>query len=182
MENLNIRDKHFPKSKAKNIRLVVFDVDGILSPPKILISNSGEILKEFNVLDGLGMQLLKETGVELAIISGRTSVAVDIRAAELNIKYVFQGVADKLIPYNELLSMLNLQDYQVAVMGDDFPDLRILGRCGLGITVPHAKKTLQEKSDYKTENPGGNGAVREVCELIMQAQDTLEKQMDKYSQ
>ncbi len=120
------------------------------------------------------------SGVDLAIISGRQSLAVKKRTRELGIKHVYQGVTDKLPIYSKLIAKLNLGDSQVAYIGDDYPDLPIMKRCGLSITVPHATDLIKTNSNYTTVRPGGNGAVREVCELIMVAQGTFGKQTGKY--
>ncbi len=159
---------------------MILDVDGVLSPPKILMSPSGEIIKEFNIYDGLGLQLLQNTGIKLALISGRKSRAVEIRASEIGIKHVFQGVEDKLVPFKKLLTQLKIEASETVSIGDDLPDLPLLKRCGVSVTVPHASKLVRESVDYISQLPGGEGAVREICELIMRAQGTLKQQLQHY--
>ena len=125
--------------------------------------------------DGHGMKMLRESGVELAIITGRTSRSVELRAKNLGIELLYQGAADKARVYTELLVTRKLDAGATAYMGDDVVDLPVLRRCGLALTVPEAPLAVRQCVDYVTRAPGGRGAAREACELIMHAQGTLEK-------
>jgi 3-deoxy-D-manno-octulosonate 8-phosphate phosphatase (KDO 8-P phosphatase) len=159
--------------RARLVRLAIFDVDGVLTDGTLYYSGRGEALKAFNILDGLGLKMLQASGVDLAVLSGRSSGAVTRRARELKISYVVQGVENKLKAYRSLLLRLKLGTRESAFMGDDLPDLPVLRQCGLAISVPHAPQIVRSQAHYVTARAGGRGAVREACELIMQAQGTL---------
>ncbi|HEY6095905.1 MAG TPA: HAD family hydrolase [Gallionellaceae bacterium] len=162
------------------IRLIAFDVDGILTDGGLYLSDSGEEFKRFNSLDGHGLKMLKASGVELAIITGRTSRCVELRAQNLGIAHLFQGVEDKLAVMQELLAQLKLAPQAAAYMGDDVVDLPVMRRVGLAITVPNAPQVVRDHSHYVSQRDGGHGAVREACELIMSAQGTLDQQLARY--
>lgn len=163
--------------RAKQIRLVIFDVDGVLTDGGLTIGDDGQEYKTFNTQDGLGMKLLKNSGVQMAIITGRTSKVVTQRAESTGVAHFYQGVDDKLAAYNALISKLNLTPEQTAFMGDDVVDMPPMLRCGLSIAVPAAPESVKSRAHYVTQKEGGRGAVREVCELIMQAQGNLEAQL-----
>lgn len=167
-------------AKARNIRLVVFDVDGVLTDGTLYLSDSGEEMKGFNTLDGHGMKMLKATGVELAIITGRKSRCVELRAENLGISLLYQGTEAKLAAFQELLAKLELTPETAAFMGDEVVDLPAMRRAGLALTVPGAPPVVKQYAHYVTRLPGGKGAVREVCELIMLAQGTLDTQLARY--
>ena len=161
---------------AKNIKLLLLDVDGVLTDGKLYYGNSGEELKAFNIQDGLGIKLLQQGGIQVGIITGRVSTLLQRRADELGINPVIQGREDKLIAHRELLKSQNLDLHQIAFMGDDLPDLSAINSVGLGITVANASSTLAAKADWQTLRSGGDGAVREAAEMILKAQgkfDTL---------
>ncbi len=158
--------------RARQIRLALFDVDGVMTDGTLFISGSGESFKAFNILDGLGLKLLKSSGVTTGIITGRSSESVKARSSELAIDYLIQGTEDKLQAYADLRTQLGLEDSQVCYMGDDLPDLPVLRRCGLALSPPNAVAEVREQAHFVTRNSAGKGAVREVCELIMQAQGT----------
>ncbi|MBI3053113.1 MAG: HAD-IIIA family hydrolase [Betaproteobacteria bacterium] len=162
-------------AKARAIRLVIFDVDGVLTDGSLYLGDSGEEIKAYNSRDGHGIKMLHESGVELAIITGRTSRSVELRARNLGVELLYQGVADKARVFAELLVARKLDAGATAYMGDDVVDLPVLRRCGLALTVPEAPLAVKLSADYVTRAPGGRGAAREVCELIMHAQGTLEK-------
>jgi 3-deoxy-D-manno-octulosonate 8-phosphate phosphatase (KDO 8-P phosphatase) len=164
-------------TRARNIKLIIFDVDGVLTDGGLTIGDDGQEYKTFNTQDGLGMKLLKNSGVQMAIITGRTSNVVKQRAESTGVTHFYQGVDDKLVAYKDLIQKLNLQPEQTAFMGDDVVDMPPMLRCGLSVAVPAAPKSVLERAHYITTKEGGKGAVREVCELIMQAQNTLEAQM-----
>jgi 3-deoxy-D-manno-octulosonate 8-phosphate phosphatase (KDO 8-P phosphatase) len=167
-------------ARAKKIKCVIFDVDGVMTSGGLGIGDDGQEYKTFHSLDGLGMKLLKATGVEMAIITGRTSNVVKKRAETTGIAHFYQGVEDKLEAFNDLLQKMNLQADEVAFMGDDVVDAPAMLRCGLALTVPSGHRLLKPHAHYITLAPAGNGAVREVCELIMQAQGTFEAQMAQF--
>jgi 3-deoxy-D-manno-octulosonate 8-phosphate phosphatase (KDO 8-P phosphatase) len=168
--------------RARGIRLAIFDVDGVLTDGSLHLSARGETVKAFHILDGHGLKMLRATGVMLAILSGRKSGAVSRRAKEVGIDHVRQGVDDKLAAFRTLLAKLRLSESEAAFMGDDLPDLPILTRCGLALSVPGAPLVVQKHAHYVTRRPGGLGAVREACELLMQAQGTLHGQLQVYLQ
>ena len=167
-------------SRAKLIRLMAFDVDGVMTDGGLYLSDSGEEFKRFNSLDGHGMKMLQQSGVEIAIITGRTSRCVELRARNLGITHVYQGVERKLDAMIDLLNKLKLSRDAAAYMGDDVVDLSIMRHVGMAISVPESPQLVREHSDYVTQRGGGHGAVREVCELIMAAQGTLDAQLSKY--
>lgn len=164
-------------ARAKKIKVVIFDVDGVMTDGGLTISDDGLEYKTFNSQDGLGMKLLKQSGVEMAIITGRSSKVVTQRAESTGVAHFYQGVDDKLIAFNDLLKKMNIQAEEAAFMGDDVVDMPPMLRCGLAISVPAAPESVKQRSHYVTQKQGGRGAVREVCELIMQAQCTLDAQM-----
>lgn len=167
-------------SRAKLIRLMAFDVDGVMTDGGLYLSDSGEEFKRFNSLDGHGLKMLIASGVEVALITGRTSRCVEARAQNLGITHVFQGVENKLATMVKLLDKLKLSRDAAAYMGDDVIDLTVMRHVGLALSVPDAPLLVRENSDYVTQRNGGHGAVREVCELIMSAQDTLDEQLAPY--
>lgn len=169
-------------SRAKLIRLVAFDVDGVMTDGGLYYSDSGEEFKRFNSLDGHGLKMLRASGVEIAIITGRTSRCVAARAQNLGIAHVYQGVENKLEAMVDLLNELKLSRDAAAYMGDDVGDLTVMRHVGMAITVPDAPLLVREHSHYITQRNGGYGAVRETCEMIMSAQDTLDKQLALYLQ
>ena len=168
--------------KASRVRLAIFDVDGVLTDGSLYLTDGGEEIKAFNSLDGHGMKMLRESGVELAIISGRSSRCVGLRAKNLGIELLFQGVSDKALAFAELLAKCKLDAAVTAYMGDDVVDLPVLRRCGLALTVPSAPAAVRQYADYVTRAHGGRGAAREACELIMHSQGTLERQIQAYLQ
>lgn len=171
---------HLTMERARDLRLMVFDVDGVMTDGTLFLGDDGQEYKGFNSLDGHGLKLLKESGVELAIITGRTSRVVELRCANLGITHLYQGCPDKLGPLKELLARLGIAPQQAAFMGDDVMDLPPMSHCGMGFTVPHAPSLVKERAHYITHAAAGRGAVREVCELVMQAQGTYAAAMAPY--
>ena len=167
-------------SKAKLIRLMAFDVDGVMTDGGLFLSDSGEEFKRFNSLDGHGLKMLRSSGVEVAIITGRTSRCVAARAQDLGIVHVFQGAEDKLGAMVELLNKLELSRDDAAYMGDDVVDLTVMRHVGMSISVQESPRLVREHSDYVTQCRGGHGAVREACEMIMSAQGTLDARLSQY--
>lgn len=166
--------------RARNVRVAAFDVDGVLTDGALYYTDSGQELKAFNVLDGHGMKMLQESGVAAAIISSRSSRSVEERARNLGIELVFQGATDKLAAFNELLRRCRVAAGACAYVGDDVADLPVMRRCGLAVTVPDAPALVRRHAHYVTRARGGGGAAREVCELIMHAQGSLEARLAAY--
>lgn len=166
--------------RIQPVRLVAFDVDGILTDGGLYLSDSGDEFKRFNSLDGHGLKMLKASGVELAIITGRTSRCVEMRAKNLGIAHLYQGVEKKWGAMQDLLGKLGLAPEAAAFMGDDVVDLPVMRRVGLALTVPGAPAAVHDHAHYTTKHAGGHGAVREACELIMSAQGTLSAQLAPY--
>jgi len=157
--------------RAAKIRMLVLDVDGVLTDGRLYFDNNGNELKSFSTRDGLGMRSLQNHGVELALITGRKSEIVAARARQLGIVHVYQGRNDKLIAFNDLLQKVELTEDQVCYAGDDWIDLPVLLRAGLSVTVSDADPVVRERVHWVTAKAGGNGAVREICDLILAAQD-----------
>ena len=174
MENMSLAQR------MQAVRLVAFDVDGILTDGGLYLTDSGEEFKRFNSLDGHGLKMLKASGVEIAIITGRTSRCVELRAKNLGITRLYQGVEDKWAAMQALLADLNLAPTDAAFMGDDVVDLPVMRRVGFSITVPNAPQIVRDHAHYLTQREGGHGAVRETCELIMSAQGTLDALLAPY--
>lgn len=166
--------------RAKKIKLAIFDVDGVMTDGSLYLTDDGQEFKAFNSLDGHGMKMLNGSGVELAIITGRTSQLVALRAINLGVTHLYQGSENKLSTFLELLEKTGLDPAECAYMGDDVVDLPVMRRCGLAACVPAAPALVKQHSQYITQLPGGGGAVRELCELIMQAQGTFEMQLAPY--
>jgi 3-deoxy-D-manno-octulosonate 8-phosphate phosphatase (KDO 8-P phosphatase) len=166
--------------RIQALRLIAFDVDGILTDGGLYLADSGEEFKRFNSLDGHGMKMLKASGIEIAIITGRTSRCVELRAKNLGITRLYQGVENKWEAMQSLLTSVNISADAAAFMGDDVIDLPIMRRVGLSISVPNAPQLVRDHAHYLTQREGGHGAVREACELIMSAQGTLDAQLAPY--
>lgn len=167
-------------TKAKPIKLVIFDVDGVLTDGRIYLSDSGHEFKAFHALDGMGIKMLLKAGLEVGIITARTSELLSKRANELGIQHVYQGQYPKDNAYNELKATLSLDHHEIAYVGDDLPDLALIRKSGFGVAVCNAAPFVLEHADYTTTNLGGQGAVREVVELILQAQDKLNAVHDSF--
>ena len=167
-------------SRANLIRAVIFDVDGVLTDGSLYLGDDGQEYKAFHSRDGHGMVMLRDSGVVLGVITGRRSEVVRIRMESLGISHVYQGRRDKLPAYEELKQALDLNDGQLAYVGDDVVDLPILRRAGLAIAVADAHPLVIEHSHWCTQAPGGRGAAREVCELILRAQGTLDAALARY--
>lgn len=166
--------------RALKTKLMIFDVDGVLTDGRVYLNELGEETRSFNVLDGQGLKMLRATGVHLAAISTRVSKAVEVRAAATDIEHVYQGVEDKLAVFESLLEKLGLDRDQAGYMGDDIVDIPVMRRCGLSIAVPDSASLIRETAHYVTTTRGGRGAVREACEFIMQIQGTYDRQLARY--
>lgn len=158
---------------AKKIRLAIFDMDGVLTDGKLYLLDDGQNLKGFHCHDGLGIKLLARTGIHIGVITAHRSTLIDKRMAQLQVMHVYQGAENKVAAYEDLVSKLKLSDDQVAYVGDDLPDITLIRRVGLGVAVANAADMVKQFARYVTQRNGGEGAVREVCELIMQAQNTF---------
>jgi 3-deoxy-D-manno-octulosonate 8-phosphate phosphatase (KDO 8-P phosphatase) len=156
--------------QAAAVRLLVLDVDGVLTDGRITYTADGVEIKSFHVRDGSAIKLWERQGGQVAIISGRTSKAVDVRAAELGIPWVIQGANDKLIAFGQLLETAGVSAVETCAVGDDLPDLALLRASGLGVAVADACPEARSAAAYVTQTPGGQGAVREVVELLLRAQ------------
>jgi 3-deoxy-D-manno-octulosonate 8-phosphate phosphatase (KDO 8-P phosphatase) len=166
--------------RMRKLRLMIFDVDGVLTDGTLYFGEAGAELKGFNARDGHGLKMLKESGVGVAILSARRSRAVDVRAAELGITLVEQGSADKGAGFERLIGEARVPAAATGYMGDDWVDLPVLVRCGFAVSVPEAPDAVRERVHHVTRTPGGRGAAREVCELIMRAQGTLERAIARH--
>jgi len=166
--------------KAKHIKLLIFDVDGVLTNGGLFLGDDGQEYKAFNSRDGHGMKMLQSTGVDIAIITGRTSNVVELRMASLGIEHVYQGQLDKIKAYEEVVSKIGVDDETVAYVGDDVVDIPVMRRVGLAVAVHDAHPAVVQHSHWQTPHGGGLGAARDVCEMIMEAQGTLDKVMGKY--
>jgi len=168
------------EAKLKKIKLLLLDVDGVLTDGRIIYDSQGNELKAFDVKDGHGLKLLQRAGIEVGIITGRSSQVVVKRAAELGIDILYQGALSKLEPYQEILSQHGLTDEQVAYVGDDVVDLPILRRVGFSATVADAVPDVLQLVDYVASKPGGRGAVREICDLLIKASGRWEELTQRY--
>ncbi len=166
--------------KAKEVKLLLLDVDGILTDGTIIYTHEGNEIKAFHTRDGLGIRLLQEAGVEVGLITARESEAVTRRAQDLRMKHVFQKTRNKLAVYEQLTKELGLQALEVGYMGDDWLDLPLLTRVGFSATVADAVPEVKKIVHYTTKRKGGRGAVREVCDLILEAKDMHVSLLEKY--
>ena len=171
---------HAAASAAQNIRLLLLDVDGVLTDGRLYYGDDGHEFKAFNIKDGLGIKLLQRGGVEVGIITARSSSLLARRCSELGIERVIQGREDKLAALNELLDQSPFDMAQVAYMGDDLPDLAVIKRVGLSMTVADASQVIIESALWRSQYPGGGGAVREAAEFILTAQNKLEQLVSSY--
>jgi 3-deoxy-D-manno-octulosonate 8-phosphate phosphatase (KDO 8-P phosphatase) len=166
--------------KMRKIRILILDVDGVLTDGRIIISDDGQETKCFDVRDGHGLKMLKRIGIEVMFLTGRKSKVVEFRARELGVDKIYQGVLDKLAVYREILAERDISSEQVACMGDDIVDLPVLKRAGFSIAVCDSHSEILRAVDLVTKNPGGRGAVREVCEMLIKAQGKWEDLMERY--
>ena len=168
------------EGKTKKIKLLLLDVDGVLTDGNIIFGESNQEIKIFNVKDGLGIKLAQAGEIEIGIITGRTSEAVKKRADELDIKILNQGQPDKLKVYEQIKNDLGLKDDQIAYVGDDLNDLKLLQKVGLSIAVKDSCDEVKAEADYITKSSGGKAAVREVIELILKSQGNWQGLIQKY--
>lgn len=168
------------REKFQRIKLLILDVDGVLTNGVMLFTPQGEELKGFHAQDGMGLRLLQDSGVEIGIITRRTSKALAERLNQLQIRHVYQGQLDKSKALNDILKQLSLNLEDLAYVGDDIPDLVVMRQVGLAIAVANATPPAIRIAHYQTQKRGGEGAVREVCEMIMEAQGTWQKTLEAY--
>lgn len=168
------------KARAMRIRLLLLDVDGVLTDGRLYFSNQGDEFKTFNTLDGHGIKMLQKSGVKVGIITGRTSNLVAKRASDLGIEILVQGREDKWDALQEILQTYPLELDEIAFMGDDWPDLSVMTRVGLSLTVANAHFSVAERAHWQSQERGGEGAVRAACDLLMRAQGTYDAALAPY--
>ncbi len=166
--------------KARHVRLLIVDVDGVLTDGGLHFDNRGEEYKTFNSLDGHGLRMLLDSGIEVAVITGRKSKIVTHRMTELGVRHLYQGNRDKLPALEKLLAELGVDASETAYVGDDLPDLPIMQRVGLAIAVQNAHGFVKQHCDWVTSASGGHGAVREVTDFLLHAQGLLEARQNSY--
>ncbi|MGB8378373.1 MAG: HAD-IIIA family hydrolase [Rhodanobacteraceae bacterium] len=170
------------RKRAARIRLAVFDVDGVLTDGRLWYADDGREIKAFHAHDGLGLKRLLANGIEVAIITSRSSPLVTERTAELGVAHVYQGQNDKPACLARLLHALKLEAEQTAYTGDDLPDLAVMQQVGLAVAVANAHRSVRERCHWQTRHEGGAGAVREVCDLILDAQGRSESELAAFVQ
>ena len=158
-------------AKLAKIKLLLLDVDGVMTDGRIIYDNDGGETKAFDVKDGHGLKLVQRAGIQVGIITGRQSAIVARRAAELGIELVYQGVKDKRLPFNEILEKLALTPEEVAYVGDDVVDLPVMRQVGFAATVADAMDDVKPFADLVTKRSGGRGAVREICDFLLKESD-----------
>lgn len=168
------------QAAARDLRLMAFDVDGVLTTGDLYFTPQGDEIKVFSSLDGHGLRMLQEAGLEVAIITGRRSAMVERRAENLGIRHLFQGISDKRAVLLALCANLGITPAQAGYMGDDVVDLPILRTCGFSATVADGHGFVREHVNLVTSRGGGRGAVREVCDFILDAQDKLRPMLESY--
>jgi 3-deoxy-D-manno-octulosonate 8-phosphate phosphatase (KDO 8-P phosphatase) len=166
--------------KAARIRLLIFDVDGVLTDGSLFVGDDGQEYKAFNSRDGHGIKMLLKYGIEVAIITGRTSQVVEHRMANLGITHIYQGKLEKLPAYEELRKKLGISPEETAYVGDDVVDLPVMRRVGLAIAVQDAHPLVRQHSHWQTPSTGGRGAARDVCEMLMEAKGVLHDELGRY--
>ncbi|MEI6706718.1 MAG: 3-deoxy-manno-octulosonate-8-phosphatase KdsC [Methylococcales bacterium] len=166
--------------KAKKLKLLILDVDGVLTDGKLFFDNEGNEYKAFHARDGHGIKLLRQSGVEVAVISGRKSNSVALRMKQLGIEYIYQGHENKISAFHEIIEKIGITPEQAAHVGDDLLDLPLMVRVGLAIAVQDANFAVKQHADWCTTLSGGCGAVREICDLIMQAQGSFDDVVSSY--
>lgn len=167
------------RERAAGIRMLVLDVDGVLTDGKLYFDYAGNELKAFNARDGLGMKALQRCGIEVAVITGRKCKAVSHRMTQLGIKHVYQGRVQKLDAFLQLLELTGLDAQQVCFAGDDWIDLPVLSRVGLAVAVADAEERVKQQAHWVTDRKGGDAAVREICNLILAAQEKEQTIVDE---
>lgn len=167
------------KNRIDPLKLIIFDVDGVLTDGTIIYALVGNDFKMFNVHDGFGIRLLQQAGYKIAVLSSRRSVTVEKRLKELNVNDNFMGLPNKLKAYEQLKTRYDLRDHEIAYVGDDIPDLVVMKRVGFAIAVQNAVDRVKQIAHYITKKPGGYGAVREVAELILKSKGIYDRLIDQ---
>ncbi len=183
------REKPIPRSlawqstlsKAKKVKLLLLDVDGVLTDGTVFYTPEAGEIKGFNTQDGFGLRILQEAGINVGLITARSSEAVNRRAKDLQLSHLYTGCSDKVTAYAEILAQTGLQAEQTAYMGDDWLDLPVLVKVGCAFAPANAAVEVLHRVDYVTERCGGQGAVREVCELILESKGLLATLLASYS-
>ncbi len=165
---------------ASRVRLMLFDVDGVLTDGTLYLGEAGEPVKAFNVRDGHGLKMLRESGIEVGLLSSRRSPIVERRAAELGVALVVQGASDKLAMFRDLIARERIPSEECGFMGDDLLDLKVMLGCGFCATVPEAPAAVRERAHYVTQASGGRGAAREVCELLLSSRGAADAALARY--
>lgn len=165
--------------KLKKIQMLLLDVDGVLTDGGIILGSNGQELKVFNVQDGMGITLAKSGGMKIGMITGRRSEVVALRAQELHVDALYQGVCDKLDTYTEILDSYGLQDGEICYVGDDLSDVPVMRRVGVAVAVANAREEVKKVANYITNNNGGGGAVREVVELLLKSKGKWKMVLEK---
>ncbi len=166
--------------RASRVRLMLFDVDGVLTDGTLYLGEAGEPIKAFNVRDGHGLKMLRDSGIEVGLLSSRRSAIVQRRAAELGVQLVAQGAADKLAVFRELIARERMAPEDCGFMGDDLVDLKVMLGCGFCATVPEAPAAVRDRAHYVTRASGGRGAAREVCELLIASRGASDEALARY--
>ncbi|AHE67464.1 KdsC family phosphatase [Legionella oakridgensis] len=166
--------------KAKKIKCVICDVDGVLTDGRLYLDNHGNELKAFHVQDGMGLKLLMAAGIEVAVITTSQNAVIEHRMQQLGIRHYFKGQVEKQDAYQRLKASLGLNDEAFAYIGDDLPDIPIIRKVGLGIAVANAVNQVKEFAIWQTQQHGGRGAVREVCDYILNAQNKFDEALNGY--
>lgn len=166
--------------KAKNIELIILDVDGVMTDGSLFFGDDGQQYKAFNSLDGHGIRMVQECGFAIAIITGRQSEVVNHRMNDLGVTTIYQGYRDKTPAYDQLIKDTCLSDDQIAYVGDDVVDLPVMSRVGLPIAVQNAHPYVKQHAEWVTEASGGRGAVREVCEMMIRSKGLLDDKLASY--
>jgi len=167
-------------AKAKDIRLLLLDVDGVLTNGSLMYTGSTEESKAFNTQDGFGLRLLREAGIDAGVITARTSEVVARRANELKMRYIYQGMSNKGEAFKDIMQVSGLRPFEIAYMGDDWLDLPLLQQVGLAIAPANAVREVQEAAHFITERGGGEGAVRDACDLILEARNLTAELLQRY--
>lgn len=167
-------------AKARPIKILLLDVDGVLTDGSLIYSHEGQESKAFNTQDGFGLRLLQEAGLEIGVITARSSEAVARRCANLKVRYMYQGAGNKLEAYKEILRQSGCKPFEIAYMGDDWLDLVLLTRAGFSAAPANGVREAQDAAHYTTERSGGHGAVREICDLILEAKGRYRELLQSY--
>jgi 3-deoxy-D-manno-octulosonate 8-phosphate phosphatase (KDO 8-P phosphatase) len=167
-------------NQIRNIKMLILDVDGVMTDGGIYFTDQGDELKRFSSLDGHGITMLRKVGIKIAIITGRRSQLMEHRARNLKIDYLYQGVDDKLATFQELLQVSEMKPEECAYIGDDVIDLPVMRRVAFAVAVPNSPEIVRKNANYTAQKQGGAGAIREVCDMILQVQGHYDELMAYY--